>query len=87
MVTLTGERPCGEDGQRKPYRMEVYVAEKEEMPYKAVDAVNNRVYTLMESAVLDEMERRLPTVDNGCREWIRKQRVAIDCFRDVEFAR
>lgn len=87
VVTLTGERPCGEDGQRKPYRMEVYVAEKEEMPYKTVDAVNNRVYTLMESAVLDEMERRLPTVDNGCREWIRKQRVAIDCFRDVEFAR
>ena len=87
VVTLAGEWPCGKDGHREPYRMDVYVAEKDEMPYKAVDVVNNRVYTLMESAVLDDMERRLPTVDNGCREWIRKQRVAIDCFRDVEFAR
>ena len=87
VVTLAGERPCGKDGHREPYRMDVYVAEKDEMPYKAVDVVNNRVYTLMESAVLDDMERRLSTVDNGCREWIRKQRVAIDCFRDVEFAR
>ena len=87
VVTLLGAGRCEHHCDGKPYCLEVYVAEKNEMPYKAVDPVNNRVYTLMDSRVLDEMELRLPTEDNGCRDWIRKQRAAIEYYRDMEYAR